>query len=331
MSKILITGGAGFIGLHLAEKLNKNGHEIHLLDNFARAAKDPDLEAFLSLDNVKMIEADLLEQDFIDRLDKDYDVIYHFAAIIGVPHVLGRPYEVLTKNVELLSNIIKFAQLQKNLNRLVFTSTSEIYAGTLKYFDLPIPTPEDTPLAITDVSEPRTSYMLSKIYGEAMCQHSKVPFTIIRPHNVYGPRMGMSHVVPILLERSHKLESNNLPLEVYSPTHKRTFCYIDDAVDLLERVINTLECDGASLNLGSTDDEINMETLAHGILKATGIGKGLTFMPETEGSVLRRCPDMTRAKELTGYQSTVSLEDGLSRTYDWYVKNIFDGHGVTAD
>ncbi|MDG1859884.1 MAG: NAD-dependent epimerase/dehydratase family protein [Emcibacteraceae bacterium] len=331
MSKILITGGAGFIGLHLAEKLNKSGHEIHLLDNFARAAKDPDLEAFLSLDNVKMIEVDLLNKDFIDRLDKDYDVIYHFAAIIGVPHVLGRPYEVLTKNVELLSNIIEFSQKQNNFQRLVFTSTSEIYAGTLKYFDLPIPTPEDTPLAITDVSEPRTSYMLSKIYGEAMCQHSKVPFTIIRPHNVYGPRMGMSHVVPILLERSHKLESDDLPLEVYSPTHKRTFCYIDDAVDLLKRVINTPECDGASLNLGSTDDEINMETLAHGILKATSIGKGLAFMPETEGSVLRRCPDMTRAKEMTGYQSTVSLEDGLSRTYDWYVKNIFDGHGVTAD
>jgi len=331
MSKILITGGAGFIGLHLAEKLNNSGHEIHLLDNFARAAKDPDLKAFLALDNVVMIEEDLLNKSFIKRLDTDYDIIYHFAAIIGVPHVLGRPYEVLTKNIELLSNIIEFAKLQDNLRRLVFTSTSEIYAGTLKYFDLPIPTPEDTPLSITDLSEPRTSYMLSKIYGEAMCQHSKVPFTIVRPHNVYGPRMGMSHVIPILLERSHTLASNDLPLKVYSPTHKRTFCYIADAVDLLERIILSSECEGASLNLGSTDDEISMETLANGILKATGIGKGLTFMPDTEGSVSRRCPDMTKAISLTGYQSTISLEHGLSKTYDWYVANVFEGHGVTAD
>jgi len=330
MSKILITGGAGFIGLHLAEKLCKGGNEIHLMDNFARAAKDPDLEAFLAHDNVQMIEADLLNTSFIERLDHNYDVIYHFAAIIGVPHVLGRPYEVLTKNVDLLANIIAFAQKQENLQRLVFASTSEIYAGTLKHFDLPIPTPESTPLALTDVSEPRTSYMLSKIYGEAMCQHSKLPFTIIRPHNVYGPRMGMSHVVPILLERAYKLEGD-APLKVYSPTHKRTFCYIEDAVDLLERVVLSPECNGASLNLGSTDDEITMETLAHGIIKATGKGKGLTYMPETEGSVLRRCPDMTLAMKLTGYQSKVSLEQGLSRTFDWYRKNIFEGHGVTAD
>jgi len=330
MSKILITGGAGFIGLHLAEKLHASGHSIHLLDNFARAAKDPDLATFLALGNVSMVEVDLLDKSFIDELDKDYDFIYHFAAIIGVPHVLGRPYEVLTNNVELLSNIIEFSQTQENLQRLVFTSTSEIYAGTLKYFDLPIPTPEDTPLAITDLSEPRTSYMLSKIYGEAMCQHSKVPFTIIRPHNVYGPRMGMSHVIPILFERSRGLDAD-APLEVYSPTHKRTFCYIEDAVDLLERVINTPAANGVAFNLGSTDDEINMETLATAILKTTGNGEGLTFMLETEGSVLRRCPDMTLATELTGYQSKISLEDGLARTYKWYVDNVFEGHGVTAN
>lgn len=330
MSKILITGGAGFIGLHLAEKLYKSGNEIHLLDNFARAAKDPDLETFLALENVKMIEEDLLNTSFIERLDSDYDVIYHFAAIIGVPHVLGRPYEVLTKNVALLANIIEFSKKQKNLQRLVFASTSEIYAGTLKYFDLPIPTPESTPLALTDVSEARTSYMLSKIYGEAMCQHSKLPFTIIRPHNVYGPRMGMSHVIPILLERAYKLEGE-FPLKVYSPTHKRTFCYIEDAVDLLEKIVLSPECKGTSLNLGSTDDEITMETLAHGIIAATGKGKGLTFMPETEGSVLRRCPDMARAMTLTGYQSQVSLEDGLSGTFAWYKDNIFEGHGITAD
>lgn len=330
MSKILITGGAGFIGLHLAEKLHKSGHEIHLLDNFMRAAKDPDLETFLALDNVEIIEEDLLDASFINRMEKNYDTIYHFAAIIGVPHVLGRPYEVLTKNVELLANVIKFAKLQENLHRLVFTSTSEIYAGTLKYFDLPIPTPEDTPLGITDVSEARTSYMLSKIYGEAMCHHSKVPFTIIRPHNVYGPRMGMSHAIPHLLERAYKMKAD-VPLDIYSPTHRRTFCYIEDAVNLLERVINTSECEGASLNLGSTDDEITMETLGYGIIKATGKGNGLNFMPETEGSVLRRCPDMTVAQNLTGFQSKISLEEGLSRTYKWYFENVFEGHGVTAD
>jgi len=330
MKKILITGGAGFIGLHLANTLYKNGHEIHLLDNFSRAAKDPDLETFLALDNVRMIQYDLMDKSFIEKLDKDYDVIYHFAAILGVPHVLGRPYDVLTKNVELLENVLEYAHKQKNLQRFVFTSTSEVYAGTLQHFQLPIPTPENTPLALTNLELPRTSYMLSKIYGEAMCQHSKLPFTIVRPHNVYGPRMGMSHVIPILLERAHKM-TENIPLDVYSPTHKRTFCYISDAVDLLQRIIDTNDCNGKTLNLGSTDTEITMETLGEVIVKVTSKGNGINFMPITEGSVERRCPDMSEAIQMTGYQSIISLEDGVTKTYEWYKNNVFSGHGMTAN
>ncbi len=329
MKKVLITGGAGFIGLHLAEKLYDDASEIHLLDNFARAAKDPDLETFLAKDKVKLVEANLLDDTFVDQLDTDYDVIYHFAAILGVAHVLERPYEVLSKNVELLSNMIAFAKKQDKLDRFVFTSTSEVYAGTLRYFDLPIPTPETTPLAITDVSEARTSYMLSKIYGEAMCQHSGLNFTIVRPHNVYGPRMGMSHVIPQLLDKARKLGPED-SLEVYSPTHRRTFCYIDDATDLLRLVVLEDKCNGATLNLGSTEDEITIETLAHTIKKATGGEFSFTHMPDTEGSVTRRCPDMSAAKDLAGYQSTVDVETGVRKTYEWYKANVFSGHGVTA-
>ena len=102
----------------------------------------------------------------------------------------------------MLRNIITFGKRQENLERLIFTSTSEVYAGTLKYFSLKIPTPENTPLALTELSENRTSYMLSKIYGEALCLHSGLPVTIVRPHNFYGPRMGLSHVIPELFKES---------------------------------------------------------------------------------------------------------------------------------
>jgi len=329
MSKILITGGAGFIGLHLAEKLHAEGHTIHLLDNFARAAKDPALADFIAKDNVKILEVDLLDKTFITDMPNDYDVIYHFAAILGVSHVLKRPYDVLTKNFDLLHNVLEYAKRQINLERFVFTSTSEVYAGTLRYFDLPIPTPESTPLAITDVSEPRTSYMLSKIYGEAMCQHAGIPFTIVRPHNVYGPRMGMSHVIPQLLEKAIKLSKTD-ELEVYSPTHMRTFCYIDDATDLLHLIIQDKATKGATINLGSTDVEITMETLGQTIIDVVGKGAGLTFLPATEGSVLRRCPDMQIATELTGYKSKINLRLGIEKTLDWYTDNVFSGHGITA-
>ena len=120
---------------------------------------------------------------------------------IGVTHVMEKPYSVLYDNIRMLGNIIDLARRQSNLLKFFYASTSEIYAGTLKHFNLSIPTPEETPLAITDLSHPRTSYMLSKIYGEAMCQQASIPFTIFRPHNIYGPRMGMAHVIPEQLRK----------------------------------------------------------------------------------------------------------------------------------
>jgi nucleoside-diphosphate-sugar epimerase len=198
LKKVLITGGAGFIGYHLALHLSKKGYAVDIADNFARGIQDKFLLELISCENVNLLNIDLLDRTVFDGMSTDYNIIYHLAAIIGVKFVLKAPYDVLTKNMMLLQNVIDLCRKQTQLERLVFTSTSEIYAGTLKYFTLPIPTPETTPLAVTGLSENRTSYMLSKIYGEALCLHSGLPVTIIRPHNVYGPRMGLSHVVPEL-------------------------------------------------------------------------------------------------------------------------------------
>ncbi len=166
--------------------------------------QDTDLQTLLNQNpHCRLIRENLLDAGAAERLDNDYDVIVHFAAIIGVVHVLERPYDVLNQNAQLLANAVALGRRQKKLSRFVFASTSEVYAGTLSAFGMKIPTPEDTPLTISDLTHARTSYMLSKIHGEALCQHSGLPFVIIRPHNVYGPRMGMSHVVPELLKRTH--------------------------------------------------------------------------------------------------------------------------------
>ena len=230
--KILITGGAGFIGLHLAEKLSDQGCEIVIMDNFSRAVKDNDLDKILSRDNVSARTIDFLDQDSVQNIEKDFTFIFHLAAIIGVTHVMKSPYNVLYDNIRMLGNVIDLANRQSKLTRLFFSSTSEVYAGTLKNFALEIPTPENTPLSLTDLSHPRTSYMLSKIYGEAMCLQSKLPVTIFRPHNLYGPRMGMSHVVPEQLNKSyHALDGDQV--EVFTPDHTRSFCFIDDAISMI--------------------------------------------------------------------------------------------------
>ncbi len=328
MKKVLITGGAGFIGYHLALNLSNKGYAIDIVDNFSRGIKDSFLLELVKNKKVNLINLDLLDKNSFNKLKNDYTIIYHLAAIIGVQFVLKAPYDVLTKNMELLQNVIEFGKKQSNLKRLVFTSTSEIYAGTLKYFTLPIPTPETTPLTVTGLSENRTSYMLSKIYGEAVCLHSGLPVTIIRPHNFYGPRMGLSHVVPELFKKT--FFSQTKELIVFSPQHQRTFCYIDDAVEMMQRLAESETSIGEAFNVGNESPETTIKSLAEKILTITGSPMVIKLGPVTEGSPSRRCPDMTKTTKETEYLPSFSLDDGLKRTFQWYKTNVFLNSGTSA-
>lgn len=320
--KVLLTGGAGFIGYHLAKRLLKEGYEIDLADNLSRGVMDEELKEILNNSKIRFLNVDLLQTNDMDKLNNNYTHIYHFAAIIGVSNILKKPYNVLSNNVLMLLNLISFAKRQSSLRRFVFTSTSEVYAGTLQNFRLPIPTPETTPLSLTDLSHPRTSYMLSKIYGEALCHHSEIPFTIVRPHNVYGPRMGMAHVIPELLKKAHYSE-NGGNLDVFSVNHRRTFCYIDDFIEIIKLSAELQNCEGQTLNIGNQSPEISIEVLANLIIKITGKDLRINPKPETPGSPLRRCPDMTKTFELTGYRPEIKIEKGIKLTYEWYKKHIF--------
>ncbi len=326
---VLITGGAGFIGLHLAQKLLEQGHQVDLIDNFSRGVKDAELEATSANKNVRLIEKDLLSANAFTDLKNDYEYIYHLAAIIGVANVLKAPYKVLKDNMQLLIKMLEFAQSQKNLKRFVFASTSEVYAGTLQNFSMEFPTPETTALAITDLKHPRTSYMLSKIYGEALCNQSGVPVTIVRPHNFYGPRMGLSHVVPELLSKSHKAQDKS-EMEVFSPEHKRTFCYISDAVEMIIRLANSPDAVGEAFNIGNETPELQMREVASIVTKTTG--KNLNFLerPPTPGSPERRCPSMKKTYEVTQYKPLISTEKGISLTYEWYKKNVFENEAFSV-
>jgi len=153
--KILITGGAGFIGYYLVKQFLNLKNQVHVVDNFLRGKNDKHIKK-LSEQGANFITANILEDKSLSELDKDYDYIIHLAAIIGVSNVLKNPYDVLKNNAIMLFNIISLARKQKHLKKLLFPSTSEVYAGTLKYFDIQIPTPETTPLAITDLKHPRT-------------------------------------------------------------------------------------------------------------------------------------------------------------------------------
>ncbi len=328
-NSILITGGAGFIGLHLARKLVSNGYKVDLVDNLARGIRDEDLETLLSQTSVSFTQLDLTDQKSTMVLGSGYHAIYHLAGIVGVKHVLNRPYEVMDTNIRMLQNVITLAKRQSSLNRLLFASTSEVYAGTLEKYGLEIPTVEESNIVVSGLNRPRTSYMLSKIVGEVMCQHCGVPFTIFRPHNIYGPRMGMAHVIPELLRRVWDIQSPQ-PLEVYSVDHCRSFCYVDDAVEMLIRMLHTEACGQKTLNLGTESPEVTMRDLAQICIDL--IGKNLIIKPmtATSGSPHRRAPNMSLARDLLKYESKIGLEQGIEKTLDWYREYVFEGLGTTA-
>ena len=323
MTRALITGGAGFIGLHLARDLVERGLEVDLVDDFSRAVQDAELAVLEARPGVRLIRRDVRVAGALDDVGGDFAYVFHLAAIVGVDRVVRQPYAVLDDNVTMLRAAIAAAQRQAALERLVFLSTSEVYAGTLASFKLPFPTPESAPLTVAALAEPRTAYMLSKIYGEAMCHHAAVPFTILRPHNVYGPRMGLAHVIPELLQRAHAAGPGE-PLEVASMDHRRTFCYVDDAVELIWRAASSPACRAATLNVGVGRPEVSIGELAQLIAQTVGKRIEIVGLPPTPGSPARRRPDMTRTIALTGYDPQVELATGVRRTYDWYRKHLFE-------
>lgn len=329
MKKVLITGGAGFIGYHLALCLLDAGYRVTLIDNFSRGVADITLDELNKNDNIEFINLDLMDEAEIRKLDDDYEYIYHLAAIIGVQNVLNHAYDVLEKNVLLLTNIIHFAERQVNLKRFIFTSTSEIYAGTLRYFTMELPTPETTPLTIPDLDEARTSYMLSKIYGEALIRQSGLPYTIVRPHNFYGPRMGMSHVIPELLKKAVNLKDGE-DLEVFSVDHTRTFCYIDDAVMMMRLLAESGNALNEFYNIGNQEPEVKMSYVGECVVNTVGKNLKIKPKPVTEGSPARRCPNVEKLHQAVDYQPRFDLQTGINKTYEWYKENIFNGKTIGA-
>lgn len=323
--KVLIAGGAGFIGYHLARRLLEDGYHVDLIDNLTRGVYDSECRELIDqFDKARFLNLDLLNPDIKTTLPRDYSYIFSMAAIVGVEHVMKSPYRVLVDNLNLLDNLIRVAQKQEGLSRFLYPSTSEVYAGTLENFHLPIPTPENIGLSTTDLKRPRTSYMLSKIVGESLCHYADIPYTIFRPHNIYGPRMGLAHVIPGQLQKAY-YASDGDAVAVASPEHTRCFCYIDDAIEQLIRMMCSSDAVGETLNLGTESPEVTMLEVAK--LCHQVVGRNLPIRKEkpTSGSPERRCPDMAKSFSITGYASQTDLLKGIEKTFHWYEENIFNG------
>ena len=319
MKKILVTGGVGFIGYFLIKELLKNeNNKIFVLDNMSRGRIDDEFKKIISNKNVIFHQGDLTDRNLFTSLDKDFDYIYHLAAVIGVKNVVENPDKVLHDNALTTLNLVEFAKNIKSLKKIFFSSTSEIYAGTLKHFGIDIPTNEQVRLTLDDIKSPRTTYMLSKMYGESIMfnygNKYNIPFTIVRYHNIYGPRMGYLHVIPEMLVKI----SSQKKVQVASPEHTRSMCFVDDAVEMTIRACENKITNKEILNVGNQDEEISIINLTKTIAQILKKKIDIQRLPDTVGSPSRRCPDISKIVSMTGYSPKVNIYDGIKKTYDWY-------------
>lgn len=320
MSRVLVTGGAGFIGVHLARALAAGGDEVTLADDLSRGRDDSELQSLA--EGVALVALDVTDRQSFDDLHGPFDEIFHLAAVLGVRRVLEQPLRVLDVNLGGTLNLLHWLD-ESGGGRVVLASTSEVYAWTRSFHALPIPTPEDVPLAVTDVGDPRSSYAASKIAAEiAVTQWAAArgrEHVVLRYHNVYGPRMGYDHVIPELLQRALAGQD---PLVVYSPEHRRAFCYVSDAVDATIAAMRTPAAAGATINVGNDGTECSIGDLARMLLDVAGLTVAIEGRPAPNDPVDRRCPDISRARELLGYAPKVALADGLAATAAWYVDDL---------
>ncbi len=311
-TKILITGGAGFVGSHLSKYIINLGYKVTILDNFSRGVKQnlKNLNGKYFLENRNLNNPKKLK-NFLNK----FDIIFHLAAINGTEYFYNIPDKVLDNNTSITLNIIKNLE-KKNCKKFIFFSSSEVYQKPSR-----IPTSENTEMVIPDITNPRYSYGISKIVGEAYCNYylkqKKIPFTIIRPHNFYGPNMGFKHVIPQFFIKALNKKDH---FEIQGKGNEtRSFCYIDDAIEAIVKLCFSRISKNQIVHIGN-NTETSIYKLAKKVLKITNQNKKLKFSRLQTGSVKRRVPKLNFYKKIN-FKNKINLDEGLKKTLDWFNKN----------
>ena len=322
MKKILILGGGGFIGRNITEFLVKRGDCFVVSADIKEGSNWNELSlnypAYFDsvLDDFTNIEA-------FQNLGSEFEEIYMLAAVVGVNRTIKEPHEVIRINTKLTTNVLEW--VGKNpVNKILFSSSSENYAATTDLYDSEIPTSEDIPLCIGDITHPRWTYAITKMHGESAFIHSAkkldYDYRIVRYQNIIGPEMGFGHAIPHIVERFvNELEN---PIKIYGHDQTRAFCYIDDAV---KGTVGAMESTNQSNNIYhiGNDQEISMEELTKFIGSVLGYEGSYQNAMTYPGSVSRRCPNIAKAVSNFAYKPEVFWKDAVIKTVEWY-KSFFE-------
>ena len=308
--RVLITGGAGFIGSHLADHYVNAGHAVTLLDNFSTGSKSniAHLEG-----KVITIDGDIRNIDLVDHLIKDSDLVLHMAAALGVNTILESPLESMSTNIA-GSEVVLNAAAKYN-KRIIIASTSEIYGKNPKQ-----PLSEIDDRVVGAPQKIRWTYSDAKAIEEAIAfalhQEKKLPVTTVRLFNTVGPRQtgryGM--VVPRFVHAALK----NEPITIYGDgTQSRVFCHVSDAIQAIATMAATDSTIGDVYNVGGTG-EVTIKQLAEQVLSVTGSKSEITYTPYSDAypagfeDVQRRVPDISKVKGAIGWAPTKDLKQVIS-------------------
>jgi UDP-glucose 4-epimerase len=320
--KALITGGAGFVGSHLAEALLARGDEVQILDNLSTG----------SIDNVEHLKGERRFRYTIDSVMNEpvaaelidrADVVFHLAAAVGVRLIVESPVNTIETNVHGTEMVLKMANKKKK--KVLLASTSEVYGKSQA-----VPFREDTDLVLGPTHKGRWSYACSKAIDEflALAYHKekRLPVVVFRLFNTVGPRQtgryGM--VIPSLVKQALL----GHPLTVYGDgTQSRCFTYISDVVGVLLKLADHEGAVGEVLNVGNDREEVTIGDLARRVKERTRSKSEVVTVPYDQAyeegfeDMPRRVPDLSKLRALTGYEPRVHLDEILDRVIDYFTSD----------
>jgi UDP-glucose 4-epimerase len=311
---IFITGGAGFIGSTLAERLvSKN--RVVLYDNLVRNSLQD--KPFRNHKNLTLIQGDILDVESLTRAMGTPDIIVHCAAIAGIDTVIKSPVNTMRVNMIGSANVLEAAAALSRVDRVVCFSTSEVFGQTA------FRSSEMDSTVMGRVGEARWTYAVSKLAEEhlAISYHKErwLPTAVVRPFNVYGPGQVGEGALRTFIQRAVR----NEPIEIHGDgTQIRAWCYVDDMVDGVLLAMAHPRAVGESFNIGNQRAVTTIFGLANTVVRVLESESKITFVRRDYVDVELRVPAVSKARDLLGFEAKVDLDEGIRRTADYYRNQI---------
>lgn len=312
-ARVFITGGAGFIGGHIAKRF-RNAERVTIFDTFSRG--QPQDRAERAPRNLRVVKGDVLDRDLLLKEMKGHNFIFHCAARLGVSTVLASPLQTLDINTRGSAGVLEAASSLSDLNRIVCFSTSEVYGIRAVHVA------ESDPSSIPPPGDPRWSYAASKLAEEhyAFAHHfqDQMPVVVIRPFNVYGPgQVGEGAIANFI-----KGAIRGAPLEVRSGGHQvRAWCFIDDLIDGVLLAASNPHGVGQAFNIGNPWEVETTLGLAKRIVAAAE-SDSLVRHVAGGAEVESRIPDISKAMSMLDYRPSISLDEGIGQTIAWFREDL---------